>query len=95
MDGLAAEAGGEALGLLHALLVQRRVGRLGGARHHVGRATVADEEHLALVRLGAAECGLGDGLGAVETGHAVTVARRRADVPRAAGPMWQAAAGEL
>ena len=74
VDGLAAEARGEELGLLHAAVVERRVGRLGGAGHHVGGPAVADEEHLALVGVGCAERGLRDGLGAVELGHAATVA---------------------
>ena len=48
VDGLAAQAGGEQLGLLHADGVQRGIGGLGRAGHDVGGAAVADEQDLAL-----------------------------------------------
>jgi hypothetical protein len=78
VDGLAGEPGGQRRGLLDALRVQRWVGGLGAARHHVGGAAVANQQHFALIRLRAAQRGLGNCLRAVVLGHvlghSVTVA---------------------
>ena len=75
MDGLAPEPARQELRLLHAEVVQGRVRRLRRTGHDVGGATMADEQHLAFGPVGLAQCRLRNGLGAVESRHAVKVVR--------------------